>query len=123
MEISFYSTSTMEISFTISHSITLSKTKIESFQYNACLAITGAVRGTSKERLYMELGLESLQYCCWYRKLCYLYKIIVNKSPNYPFKVFPASNTNYNIKNTNDVPLMNIKHNFFKNTFFSVNQN
>ena len=113
----------MEISFTISHSITLSKTKIESFQYNARLAITGAVRGTSKERLYMELGLESLQYCCWYRKLCYLYKIIVNKSPNYPFKVFPASNTNYNIKNTNDVPLMNIKHNFFKNTFFSVNHN
>ena len=66
----------------------------------------------------MELGLESLQHCCWYRKLCCLYKIIVNKSPNYPFKVFPASNTAYNIKNTNDIPLMNIKHNFFKNTFF-----
>ena len=26
--------------------------KIESIQYNACLAITGAIRGTSKERLY-----------------------------------------------------------------------
>ena len=35
--------------------------KLESIQYNACLAITGAIRGTSKEKLYQELGLESLQ--------------------------------------------------------------
>ena len=66
--------------------------KVESIQYNACLAITDAIRGTSKERLYEELGLESLQHRCWYMKLCYLYKIIVNKSPNYLSKVVPASN-------------------------------
>ena len=35
--------------------------KIESIQYNACLALTGAMRGTSKEKIYQELGLESLQ--------------------------------------------------------------
>ena len=34
--------------------------KLESVQYNAALAITGAIKGTSKERLYEELGLESL---------------------------------------------------------------
>ena len=73
---------------------------------------------TTEERLYEELGLESLQHCCWYRKLCYLYKIVVNKSANYLFKVAPVSNTIYNTRNTNDIPLMNIKHNFFKNTFF-----
>ena len=33
---------------------------LESIQYNACLAITGATRGTSNENLYQELGLESL---------------------------------------------------------------
>ena len=43
--------------------------KLESIQYNACLAITGAIRGTSKEKLYQELGLESLQLRRWYRKL------------------------------------------------------
>ena len=43
--------------------------KLESIQYNACLAITGAIRGTSKEKLYQELGLESLQLRCWHRKL------------------------------------------------------
>ena len=92
--------------------------KIESIQYNACLAITGAIRGTSKERLYEELGLESLQDRRWYSRLCYLYKIVVNKSPNYLFNVVPASNTIYNTRNTNDIPLMNIRHNLFKNTFF-----
>ena len=34
--------------------------KLELLQYNACLAITGAIRGTSREKLYEELGLESL---------------------------------------------------------------
>ena len=92
--------------------------KNESIQYNACLAITGALRRMSKERLYEELGLESLQHRCWYRTLCYLYKIVVNKSPNCLFKIVPASNTIYNTRNTNDIPLMNVKHNFFKNTFF-----
>ena len=34
--------------------------RIESIQYNAAIAITGAIRGTSSEKLYQELGLESL---------------------------------------------------------------
>ena len=34
---------------------------MESVQYNAALAITGAIRGTSREKLYQELGLESLR--------------------------------------------------------------
>ena len=35
--------------------------KRKSIQYNAALAITGAKRGTSRENIYSELGLESLQ--------------------------------------------------------------
>ena len=35
--------------------------KLESIKYNACLAITGTIRGTSSEKLYQELGLESLK--------------------------------------------------------------
>ena len=35
--------------------------KLDSIQYNAALAITGAIRGTSKEKLYDELGLETLE--------------------------------------------------------------
>ena len=34
--------------------------KIESLQYSAALAITGAIRGPLKENLYPELGFEYL---------------------------------------------------------------
>ena len=36
---------------------------LESIQYNACLALTGSISGTSKEKIYQELDLESLQIC------------------------------------------------------------
>ena len=35
--------------------------KIESIQYNAALAIIGAIRGTASGKLYQELSLESLK--------------------------------------------------------------
>ena len=38
--------------------------KLELLQYKACLAITGAIRGTSREKLYEKLGLEPLQVRC-----------------------------------------------------------
>ena len=31
-------------------------------QYNAAVAIAGAIRGTYKQKLFEELGLESLQH-------------------------------------------------------------
>ena len=43
--------------------------RLKSVQHNTCLAITGAVKGTSKEKLYQELGFESLSFRRWYRKL------------------------------------------------------
>ena len=55
--------------------------KIESLQYNAALAITGAIRGLSKEKLFQELGFEYLSSRRWLRKLCLFYKIVVNKLP------------------------------------------
>ena len=37
--------------------------KPEAVQYNAALAITGAIRGTSRIKIYQKLGLESLKFC------------------------------------------------------------
>ena len=34
---------------------------IESFQYNVVMAITRSIRGTSSEKLFQELGLETLK--------------------------------------------------------------
>ena len=66
--------------------------KLESIQYNACLAITGEIRGTSTEKIYQELGLESLKSRRWLRKLCRFYKIFNEKSPSYLFKLIPNCN-------------------------------
>ena len=41
--------------------------RLESLQYNAALAITETIRGTSRESLYQELGFESLQSRRWFR--------------------------------------------------------
>ena len=50
--------------------------KTESFQYKAALAITGAIQGTSQEKLLEELNLETLKTRRWLRRLCCMYKII-----------------------------------------------
>ena len=44
--------------------------RLESIQYNAALAIIGAIRGPFRDKLYSEIGLESLLDRRWYRKLC-----------------------------------------------------
>ena len=49
--------------------------RIESIQYNTATAITGAIRDTSSEKLYKELGLEPLRSRKWLRKLCLFSKI------------------------------------------------
>ena len=57
--------------------------KLESVQYSAALAITGAWRGTSREKLYLDLGWESLSLCRWSRRLTLFYKVINNLTPDY----------------------------------------
>ena len=42
--------------------------KIERIQYNAALAITGAIKGTSQSKLYSELGFESQKFKRCFRK-------------------------------------------------------
>ena len=40
--------------------------KLDSLQYNACLAIAEVIRKTSSVKLYQELGLESLKLRGWF---------------------------------------------------------
>ena len=59
--------------------------KVESIKYNAATAL----RGTSKEKLFEVLGLESLQHRRWYGKFCCFYKILKDQSPKYLFNIIP----------------------------------
>ena len=67
--------------------------KIELVQYNACLVITSAFKGTSVECLYQELGLESLKDRRWHRKLCFFYKIVKGLSSKYLTSYFQLHNS------------------------------
>ena len=58
-------------------------TKVESVQYRAALATTGAWKGTNKEKLYKELGWESLSQHRWLRRMTLFCKIIKNQTPAY----------------------------------------
>ena len=58
--------------------------KIESLQYSMALAITGAIRGTSRGKIYQKLG------------------VISTKTH----------------KNAHHIPHINVKHQFFKNSYF-----
>ena len=59
------------------------KDKLEMVQYSAALVITGAFKGTSLDRIYRELGLESLTERTWSRKIFFFYKILNGLLPVY----------------------------------------
>ena len=65
--------------------------KLESLQYNAVLAITGAWRGTSTDKIYEELGWENLTNRRWYRRLCLFFLIANNQAPPYLCNVISPS--------------------------------
>ena len=97
----------MEILLLIHHITKLSTKKLQSIQYNACLAIIEAIRGTSvREKLYQETNI------------CTFYKVFKNKSPSYLFTLIPQSNQLYSTKNFDKMLLMNIKHYFSESIYF-----
>ena len=93
--------------------------KLESIQYNAYLALSRAIRGSSRQKNYQELGLESLQCQRWYMKLSLFYKIFKENKPVYLFNPIPTKISNYNTKNTDKITLFRTKQNFSKNSYFS----
>ena len=51
-------------------------------------------------------------------KLCTFLKIIKEKPSGYLFNIVPKNNSNHRTRNSYNIPQFNIKHNFFKNSFF-----
>ena len=92
--------------------------RLESIQYNAAIAITGTIRGTSWEKRFQELGPKTLKFRRWFRKLYLFYKILHNKSPSYLFKLIPENNNPCASRNAlnNQIPFFNVKNNFLKNS-------
>ena len=92
---------------------------IESVQYNAALAITGAINGSSREKLYQELGFESLHDRRWCRKLCFYYKIQCNNCPLCLTELSPTTKTScFSLRsNRPRTDSSNVRTERFKSTF------
>ena len=63
---------------------------IEQVQYKAALIVTGCWQGTSREKLYNELGWEPLDQRRWGRRMTMYYKIVNGLTPSYLFEHVPS---------------------------------
>ena len=92
--------------------------KTEKSQYDAALAITDAIRGTPWEKLYAQLGLESLKFRQWFRKLTCFYKIQSTGLTNYLLQLIPTNNHSYILRKPLNIPHYYCRTDVFKNSFF-----
>ena len=89
--------------------------KIERVQCNAFLAIIGAIKRTSQEKFYQELGLESLGSRILLRRTCCFYKLITTQKPLYLFNLILPKLNPLRQPNTNSV--MRCRQDYLKNSF------
>ena len=92
--------------------------KIEKAQYDTALAITGAIRGTSQEKLYVELGLGSLKFRRWFRKLACFYKIQSTGLRKYLLSLIPTNNYSYILGKPLNISHYYCRTDTVKNSFF-----
>ena len=89
--------------------------KLESVQYSAALVITGTWRETSREKLYTELGWESLSSRRWSRRLTLLYKFVNNLSPEYTVNpISPFHQSQYCLRDQDVIGQMRARTEKFK---------
>ena len=96
--------------------------KLGSVQYKASIAITGAIQGTSHEKMFQELGLESLKSQRWFRHLCCMFKIMKNEAPSYLIVLISKCKQTFSTRNKH-LTTHNCRTDCFKYSFFPCTQN
>ena len=94
-------------------------TLLETVQYKAALIVSGCWQGTSRVKLYDELGWETLSDRRWSRRLCLFYKISHGLAPKYLADHIPeVNNHNHFLRrmNTNLSPIVRTQR--YENSFF-----
>ena len=93
--------------------------RIESARCNADLGITGAIRGTSKETIYQELGFETMKEKKWFRRLCSFYEMLSNQALAYLYGLLSPSNRHYNTHYYSKIRQIFCRTDTFSNSFLS----
>ena len=90
---------------------------VERIQYKAALIVTGCWQGTSRTKLYEELGWESLADRRWLRRLTVFYKITHSLTPSYLSDHIPQrSNINMTLRNRGNIAPLT-RTNRYENSF------
>ena len=92
--------------------------KIKSLQHNAALVITGAIRGSSKEKLCQGTGFQYLKFKKMVKETLSFYKINVNKPPNYLYNFVSTINQSYQTRSGDKFLHMQCRAEYFANSFF-----
>ena len=92
---------------------------IESLQYQAALAVTGAWKGTNTSKIYEELGWESLHHRRWYRRATQFFKILNGLTPQYLVDPIPVPRRHlFGRHPTNDLYEFSYRNQRFLNSFY-----
>ena len=93
--------------------------KLESVQYSAAQAVSGAWKGTSREKLYAELGWESLSSRRWSRRLILFYKFINSLTPKYTTDpIPPLRQSRYSLRKQDAIGRIRTRTEKFQSTFY-----
>ena len=94
---------------------------IESVHKRAGRIISGAIRGTSSNVIFTELGWENMQHRRQLHKCLFYHNIINGNAPQYLIDDLPGhvrDRTRYNLRNRDYSNLYNCKTETFKSSFF-----
>ena len=79
--------------------------------------ITSAIQGTSRDKSYQELGLESLKSRRWYKRLSLIFKIMREEAPICLINLIPKCEQTISTRN-NRIPGYHCRTESFQHSFF-----
>ena len=95
--------------------------KIELVKYSAALAVTGAWKGASRDRLYEELGWESFDSRRWTRRLTLFYKIVNKLTSAYMLHpIPPLQQAQYSLRRGDAIGQIRARTESFKSSFILI---
>ena len=93
--------------------------KLESVQYSSALDVTGTWRGSSREKLYADLGWESLSSRRCSRRLTLFYKMMNNLMPKYTMDpIQQLQQSQYSLRNQDVIGQIRARTEKFKSSFY-----
>ena len=105
--------------FDSSLSLNYQMNALESTQYQAALAVSGTWKGTNRDKIYEELGWETLNHRRFFRRLSQFYKIMNNHTPEYlKMPIPPQQGHLFGHRSTNVIYPLRGRTSRYTNSFF-----